>query len=193
MCVTSGARFTGKKIANRRYNRTENNFLMGFLEKDGNVTVTELARMMGVARSTFYYHHKNLPQAVRDYKVCVLSDYCQLIQKMFDKNTAMMKIFLGMLVFMMSHRRAFLVLVRVGVKDVFVEMVEMLRPKVEKFAKLPKDSEKIFNIYVYEVAGILKIWVEEGMPEEKMKIVLDDLMYLTNTINERLGFLEREH
>lgn len=188
MCV--GVRFTEKKITNHRYRNTEIGFLEEFLSKSGNTTVTEMARAMGVARSTFYYHHKKVVEMVKDYKIYILDDYRRMAQRMFEKNVTMTKVFSGMLIFMINHRQVFQILILVGKKDIFLEMVMVLRPKVERFARLSKKSEKIFSIYAYEVAGVLKIWVEEGMKEEEIKVVVDDLVFLTETINERLGKLK---
>ena len=191
--MANGVKITDKKPTSRRYDKTENCFLMEFLEKGGNVTVTEMARKLGVARSTFYYHHKKMVGMVRDYKEWVLDDYHQLIQEMSGKNATMTNLFLRILIFIKNHSMVFRVLVILETKDVLLEMVLVLKPEVERFARLSKGSSRLFEIYAYEVAGILKIWVEEGMPEEKMKVVLDDLMILTSTINKRLGFLERKH
>ena len=189
MGVATGVRINDKKITNRRYGETENGFLREFLERGGNITVTELARQLGVARSTFYYHHKNLLQFIRDHRICIFEDYSRTVQEILDKKTTMRNLFLGILVFMMNHRQIFQILVRVGVRDVFVEMVVEVRPQIEKYAGLSYESERIFKVYAYEVAGVLRIWVENGLCEEDMDRVLKDLVYLTKTINERLGFL----
>ena len=189
MNVATGVRISDRKITNRRYGETENGFLKEFLERGGNVTVTELARQLGVARSTFYYHHKNLLQFIRDHRICIFEDYSRTVQEILDKKTTMKNLFLGILVFMMNHRQIFQILVRVGVRDVFVEMMLEVRPQIEKYAGLPCGAERIFKVYVYEMVGVLRIWVENGLREEEMDRVLKDLVYLTKTINERLGFL----
>ena len=189
MGVATGVKINDRKITSRRYGETENGFLKEFLERGGNVTVTELARQLGVARSTFYYHHKNLLQFIRDHRICIFEDYLRMVQEILDKGATMMNLFLGILVFMINHRQIFQILVRVGVKDVLVEMVVEVRPQIEKYAGLSCGAERIFKVYAYEVAGVLRIWVENGLCEEDMDRVLKDLMHLTKTINERLGFL----
>ena len=70
------------------------------------------------------------------------------------------------------------------------KMVLKTKKEIKNFCHLPENSEKMIKIYAKEVAGIIEEWGKEGFLEERIEEVLKDIMYLTETMRQRLKPLE---
>ena len=66
-------------------------------------------------------------------------------------------------------------------------MILRLRSKLKSTCCLPKNSEKMLRVYAKEVAGVIEEWGKDGFKEGELEAVLGKIMYLTETMRQRLG------
>ena len=66
-------------------------------------------------------------------------------------------------------------------------MIGEIKMKVISYARLPKNSEKIFRVYISEVVGLVEEWGREGFLEVEIEKLLSEIMYLTDTMRSRLA------
>lgn len=59
---------TEKRLNDKRFKKTEEAILGAFFDKNGYITVMEIAKKVGVTRSTIYGHHRVMREIVKDYK-----------------------------------------------------------------------------------------------------------------------------
>lgn len=181
---------TEKRMNNRRFRKTEDAIVRAFFDCGACAGMSEVARRAGMARSTVYYHHSAVREILPDYKRYIIRDYTRMIGKMLRKKQMRMKqVFLTILAFMARNRGIFMLFAKVHDTEVMREMMGRLRGKVESFARLPRNSDKIFQVYRGEVVAVLERWGEDGYKDGKMTEVLGDMMYLTETARVRLGRL----
>lgn len=185
---------TERRMNNRRFRKTEDAIMRAFFECGQYAEAEKIARRAGVARTTVYYHHRAVKEILPDYKRYLLRSYTRTINKILKKKQARMKqIFLTLLAFMMRNRGIFMILAKAHDREVMRTMIERLRGKIESFARLPKNSEKMFRVYRGEMTSLLENWGERGYHEREITGVLGDMMYLTETMRMRLGSLSRSN
>lgn len=178
---------TTKRLNNKRFRKTEDAIVEAFFKCDSYASVEQIARRAGIYRSTVYYHHSAKNGIVLDYERYILYSYNKVIGRMLRaKQSHLSDIYFRTLLFIIANRHIFLLLAEAHDTRVIHEMIDHLRGKIERSARLPKNSEKIFRVYRSEVVAILEKWGEDGYPESEMTQVLDDIMYLTRTIRTRL-------
>lgn len=184
---------TEKRLNNKRFRKTEEAILKAFFEGDNYISLGKMARRAGVARSTVYNHHRAVKEIVPDYKRYVLRSYARAINPLTRrKQTRMRSIFLRVLAFIAAHRSIFLVFARLGDTEVMLAMIDRLREKVRTHARVPRQRfERMFRVYRGEVMAILDEWAENEFAEEEMDWVLKELLYLTDTVGERLDKIGR--
>ena len=61
------------------------------------------------------------------------------------------------------------------------------KAKIVNYARLPKNSEKIFRIYVSEVVELVWEWGKRGFCEAEIEELVTEMMFLTDTMRTRLG------
>ena len=178
---------TEKRMANKRFRRTEDAILRVFFEEVNYVSVDEMAKKIGVSRSTIYYHHRAVREIIPDYEVFLLRRYRRKIRKVMRRKGVHMKtVYINMLLFIIRHREGFTVMMRNGNREILEKMVLEVTPKTGWHGGLPKNTEKVLRIYVCEVTEVLWLWGEDGFLEDGIKQVLRDVVYLTNTARQRL-------
>ena len=183
---------TEKRLRNRRFRKTEEAILRVFFEEDVYIGVEEMAKRVGVARTTIYNHHKAVREIVMDYKKYILRKYDRALKKqMTKKKLKTNEIYMQMLLFIIRNKTIFRIILRDGGQKIFAEMVMKNRAALMRRMGLPINYEKVFLIYVGEVVALLEKWAKEGFEEAGIEIVVKDLIYLTETARSRLTMLEQ--
>ncbi len=178
---------TKKRLNNKKFFRTEDAILKVILREKDYMGLGTMAKKVGVARSTVYYHHRAIKEIVPDYKVYILMEYKRMMRKALKNNDIRIKqVYLKMLTFIMINRRLFMVFDKMGDKSEMSKMVDELRTKIEEVTGLPHSSEKVFVVLRGELLAILEKWGESEYDEMMIEEVLGDLSYLTNTARNRL-------
>lgn len=183
---------TEKRLNNKRFRKTEKAILEAFFECGEGAKTEKMAYRAGVTRTTVYYHHAAVREIMPDYKRYIIRKHGRTMRPILEESQMRLRnIYLMNLTFIVAHRRIFLIFMRVRDREVMWEMVNRLRERIERFARLPKNSEEIFRVYRGEVVELLEGWGERGFGEEEMSDMLDKVMYLTETMRERLKPLMR--
>lgn len=181
---------TEKRMANKRFRKTEEAILRVFFEGDYYICVREVAKKVGVARSTIYIHHRAVREILPDYEKYILRKYGRIFRRMMrNKNVRLKNLYLKMLLFIMQEKKIFGMLIKNGRRMALEEMILKMKEKIISHAKLPKNSEKMFKIYISEVMGLVAEWEKSNFAEAKVEELLGDMMYLADTMRNRLGRL----
>lgn len=183
------ARLTEKKLEDYRFRRNEEAIFEAFFVKnaDDKSGVSKVVRAIGVSRATFYRHHGAVSEIVEDYERYILRQYDRLVEEMRGKSDlGLRQRYYRMLVFILQNRRIFQVLLERRNLKVIIEMVYMLRNEIEAEAKLLSKSKRIFRVYVGEMVGLISDWGLEGFKGSEMVKLLNNIMYLTETMRKRL-------
>ena len=154
---------TDKRLNNRRFYRTEEAILKAFF---GNtyLSVREVTRQVGIARSTFYHHHQSTAK--------ILADYQRYIKYKYKRKTKKM-----------------LVSQKVPERSILKNMIAKMQPRLVDIMHLPKNSKKIFLVYEGEVTSLIDAWCRNGMREDEINRLLDEIIFLTETARVRLKIL----
>ncbi|MBQ3348302.1 TetR family transcriptional regulator [Candidatus Saccharibacteria bacterium] len=178
---------TEKRMRDKRFKRTEEAILRVFFEEDNYISIEEIAKKVGVARSTFYHHHRAIREIIPDYERFLLRRYRRRVRRLLKKDNVRMKIlYFEMLTFMARHREALGTLERDNRREVIAKMIQELAPKMDRLGSANDAHGKIMRVYQSEVVEIVRMWGEEGFSNEKIEVVLKDIMYLTETARVRL-------
>lgn len=176
------------KTKNKRYQKTEEAILDVLARSKELPTVGVLVRKARISRSTLYRHHRTVTGIVPDYEREVLIKYRGTMQRLFhQKNTQVRKICLRTLIFVMANRRIFEILLKYDGGAVIERMVLKSKKKLQSTYHLPKNPDKMLKVYTKEVVGIIEDWGRRGFCEDGMDMTLVKIMYLTDTMRQRLG------
>ena len=66
----------------KRYQKTEEQILRLFFEYGDSISVENMAKIIGVNRSTIYRHHRSMRKIIDDYIQVLINKY----ENRFDKN-----------------------------------------------------------------------------------------------------------
>ena len=147
-----------------------------------------LVRKARISRATLYRHHKTVTEIIPNYKREILIKYGDMMRGIsHQKNTQVRKICLRTLIFVMANRRIFKILLRYDGGAVIEKMVLKSKNKLQSTYHLPKNPDKMLKVYTKEVAGIIEEWGRREFCEDGMNVTLDKIMYLTDTMRQRLG------
>ena len=91
-----------------------------------------------------------------------------------------------MLIFILKNKNVFKMVVGRGGVRVLEKMIKKIEVIIMTEYALPKNCEKLLNIYRKEVVGVIERWIKSGFLEDEL-MVLSDIMYLTKTMRSRLG------
>lgn len=181
---------TEKRMADKRFRKTEEAILKVFFEDGYYMCAKEVAERAGVSRATVYNHHRVIREILQDYEKYILRKYRRMIRKVTkDKGTRLVRIYLRVLLFMVKEKKIFGMLIKNGRRTVLETMLFEIKTRIVNYAGLPKNSEKMFKIYVNEVTGLMVEWGRSGFMETEIENLLKDIMYLTDTLRSRLGRL----
>lgn len=182
---------TDKRLADKRFRRTEEAILQAFFALDSDMGVAKIAREAGVARSTVYTHHHAAKEIIPDYEKYILKKYRKLVKKMVAVNNYRFEtMIVRMLIFVATDKRIFSIILRGSERRVFEAMVDELKLEIISVMRVPKKDEKIFAIYKSEVVVIIGEWCKKGFNLEDIDKTAQNIIYLTNTARMRLGVLK---
>lgn len=186
------AGITEKRLKNRRFRRNEDAILRVFFEENPYISLKQMAKKAGVARSTVYRHHGAVREIVPDYEKYVMMRYRRTVRKMIRKKLPLKQIYFQILLFILANRQVFILLLRNKDLTVLLWMVDELKLKIEKTVRLPRKADRVFEVYKREVVFLIEEWMKVGFDGKRVEGVLDDVMYLTETMKVRLGPLKGE-
>lgn len=176
------------KTRNRRYQNTEEAILDALMKTRELPNTGTLARRAHISRTTLYRHHKTVPGIIPDYEKEVLLRYEGVVRKLIRrKNTQVRTICLRTLFFIMAERRAFRILFKYGGGAVVERMILKLKNKLKYYCRLPTNPDRMFKLYTKEVVGVIEEWGTHDFREDEIEKVLGKLLYLTETMRQRLG------
>lgn len=178
--------FTSKRMCHQRYRKTEEAILKVFFQNNQS-TMKGIARKAGIGRATIYLHHHAIKDILPDYENYLLSEYQKFIHKKLRiKNIELKTLYFNTLIFISRNQRFFKIFIRFNRREIFFRILMILKSKIESFARLPKNSEKIFKIYTSEISEILFEWGKKGFPDTELEKILSDIIYLTKTSRHHL-------
>lgn len=182
----------GDGLKDKRYRRTEEAIIEVLLKSREMPSTRELTRKARISRSTLYRHHRAMPAIIPDYEKEILRRYRRIIRKLSRQRSIELKrVYLRTLFFIMRYKRVFRILFQHEGGRVVEKMVMELQGKIMVACSLPKNSEMTIRIYAKEVTGVVEEWGEGKFAEEEITRVLGDIMYLTETMRQRLGVLRK--
>ena len=182
---------TDKRLADKRFRRTEEAILQAFFESRDHIGVVGIAKKAGVARSTVYGHHRTAREIVPDYERYILRKFRETVKKMdLKRGVKIETVFTRTLVFIVANKRYFSIVLKGGDKAVFGKMVDELKELLVDAMKVSKKQREVFAIYGSEIAVIMSEWCVQGFCYEEIGRQVDNMAYLTRTARMRLGALE---
>lgn len=177
---------TEKRLKNRRFKRTEEKILEAYFE--GECTLCGLAKRIGVARTTVYFHHHRIASIPVDYQHYILYIYKKALTRIEKSSDLKIEsVFEITLFFILQNKELFQVALRTGDTLVYRKMMIMLRPLIIEAIRLPKNSKRMFNVYAVSVAELLDEWGKSGFKEAEMKELLKNILFLTKTFRTSLA------
>jgi len=175
-------------MQNKRYRKTEEAILEVLLGAKEMPSAGELTKKARISRTTLYRHHRAIPGIIPDYEKEILKRYRRTVRKILkQRDIKLRNVYLRTLFFVLRYKRVFEILFRYEGGRVVERMVMEIRGKIGGVCRLPKNSEKMMRIYAKEVTGVVEEWGEKGFLEGEIDRVLEDIMYLTETMRGRLG------
>ena len=181
---TSG--LTEKRMSNKRFRKTEQAIFIAYYTLRDYPTARKLAKRAHISRATLYRHHSGVYAIPIDYEKYLLATYKKAIGGLLRKNAGIKTVFLRTLVFISNNRMVFIVLFRDGHSNAVKKMIEFLKGRVLEEWHLGGDVDKIYNVYQYEVLGVIEVWSKQKFATKQLDSILSDILYLTNTARRNL-------
>ena len=151
-----------------RYKKTEEKLLSVFFDVRYD-TMGQIAKRVGVARSTIYTHHHSVMKILPDWEAYILKEYRLFLRR---------RDYFEMLIFILNYQKFFEIFLKFGDRKIVIKMIFIMRG-----AKKP---EKILKIVAGEISEIIFEWGEKGFPKGEIDKVLADVTYLSKTAKDRL-------
>ena len=171
-----------EKYRERRFREKEILIFNTCFDTKNEVGVKDFSHKTGIAKSTFYRHHQTIHAVQTDYENFILYEFSRYLKDF--KQYHLKETYRRMLCFILIHQRLFKVFPKKQNSDIFRQMVLKLKSKILSNRQM---HNLTFQIYVSEVAEILKDWAKRGCQEKEMEKVLRRIMFLTDTARLRLG------
>ena len=178
---------TEKRLADKRFKRTEEKILRLFFEDEKCLEMKTLAKKVGVTRSTVYRHHRAARNIVLDYENFVLRLFIRMVKR--NSRLPVRLLFLKTLYFVMNKEEIFRILMKYCEERVFYKMIIGIDSQMLKKMKLPRNAYLVYVVYASEVARLMYEWGKNGFLESEIEVVLDRIMFLTMTARVRLKIL----
>ena len=184
----SRCNLTEKNMANKKFRKRELAISAAYFTFEDQRTSKAIAKRAGVSRSTLFRHHgsiQNIPQNYEDY---LLSIFIDRINHLSDRqnNLPLKTTYFHTLIFISNHKKEFKGLFNDGHKDIIKKMLDVLKPIIASNLYYLGSADKIYNIYENEVLGVIETWDEHNYSITKLKRVLNDILYLTETAPKHL-------
>ncbi len=177
---------TDKKLKDKRFRINERAIIKAFFSNKKILGARVIARRAKISRSTLYRHHKTVYEIIPDYEKYILDKYYRLIGKLIKKRDVDTKtLYIYMLIFMMKNKEIFKMVLSRGNMKTIEKMIKKIESRVAIEYRLPKNCEKMLDVYRKEVLGIVEKWIKNDFTDDYTG-VLSDILYLTKTLRNRL-------
>lgn len=181
---------TEKRLANKRFKRTEGIILRAFFASSSDAGMIGIAKKAGVARSTVYIHHRAVREIIPDYERYVLKKYRKMVRRVLaTKNSKLETVFMRMLIFMTTNKRIFAIILRSN-NTIIEKMLDEIEIKIISSIQVSRNRECVFKIYRSEVVVLIDDWCKRNFNCEEIDKVVENIIYLTKTARMRLGVLK---
>ncbi|MBR2994507.1 TetR/AcrR family transcriptional regulator [Candidatus Saccharibacteria bacterium] len=179
-------KITDKKLANKRFMRTENSIIVAFLLAKGRISVSTIVKNVGISRPTFYRHHDTLNEIAPDYEDYIIKKFSQLIKPILRrKNKDLKMIYQKILVFLYYNKRIINFIYQYGDNRIIEKMIIQLKPYIISNYRL--SDENLFNIYNKEVTAIIERWIQDEYDIFSITRTVENVSNITKTAYSRLA------
>lgn len=176
---------TEKRLQNKRFKTTEESILLSCCNLKDSLSIVRLIRTARISRSTFYRHHQNLAHITSDYESYIYhKTEVSLTRLLKIKHLHLSTLYERLLNIISTNVNIFSFLLEFGNPDFLNRLILILEPKIFSITKL--NDEEALNIYVGEVASLIKSWRATGFDRTSIPALTAKIMYLTDTASARL-------
>ena len=184
---------TEKRMNDRRFRRVEEAILKVVINEDYYIGVGEMAKKIGVARSTVYNHHRAVREIIPDYERYLRSRYNRIINKILKRREMRIRdVMRHVIIFVLHNREVFMFLEKCGRRGIYGQMMTKMELELSRRLRLPNNYQKMYIVYRGEVMELMAEWVKNGVVEEEMNELLGDIVGLTDTMRIRLKGLLKD-
>lgn len=177
----------GKKFQNYRFRKTEEAIFNAFFADKKMPTPGVLARRAKISRSTLFRHYRTVYEIVPGYERRIYRKYTRMVGVILkNKRVKIKEIYLKILIFIVINKKDFKMILLRGNGAIFEKMIWRLEKRICGNYFLPKNSKQIFGIYVKEISGVIEEWGKRDFNKNEIEVILNKIMYLTDTIRSRL-------
>lgn len=178
---------TERKMKNRRFRQTEEIIFKTYFSLNEEIKMKELAKITGVSRVTLYRHHKTVNKILPDYEHYIYREFLKEVGRIgFEKRMNVRLYFYRMLSFILANKEVFKVFFVRERTEVIKKMIKKAQPMISLKYHMPKNAEMIFEVYNNEILGVIEGWNKEGLREKDIAMILEDILYLTDSARHRL-------
>ena len=177
---------TEKRLKNKKFRKTEEVISEIVFSSKSILSARVIIKRAKISRATFYRHHKTVYSIIPDYEEYILNKYNKLMQGIIAKDNIKIKtIYYQMLIFIILNRKVLKGILGKENNRILEKMVEKIEPRIIKDYKLPKNSHMMIKVYQKEVVAVIENWIKTNLKDSEM-VILNDIMYLTDTMRTRL-------
>ena len=177
-------------MSNKRFKKTECAIFYVYCKLKDYPSAKKIAKLAHISRSTLYRHHRKVQSIPKDYEEYLLAVYKRRMRIFLKKPDIPLKILiLRTLIYISSNKEIFKVLLSESRSEVIKKMLDILEPKIAKKWLPYKNKDKIYKVYENEVIGIIEAWAKQNFSDKKLRSVLNDIIYLTDSAWRRLSVL----
>ena len=181
-------RLTDRKLRDARFRKNEEALLEVIFEEGGmKLSIGEIAKRIGVSRTTVHRHHRAMHEIEEDYERYILGKYIKLVKEIKARgNVELRRLYYEMVIFILQNKKIFDMFIKRKNLRVVGEMIGILKFEVQ----LPSNSERVFRVYAGEVVGLIMDWGLEGFKETEIVGLLNNIVYTTDMVRKRFSLIE---
>lgn len=145
---------------------------------------SRLAQHSKISLATFYRHYKTVDDIFISYYQKIATKFTNMLRRRGKGNAK--HIIRLTLIFIYKHQEIFIISFNRGDPRLMRQILNQLRPKIEKSYNWPEESDKLFDICFYELYGLLYKWCQHAFSEQEINNLLKDISYLLKSARDRL-------
>ena len=172
-----------EKLGDLRFRRIEVRIFEAVFVK-GLSSASEIARDVGVARSTVFRHHQDIREIRKDYSEYIIyrfrAEVC--VEESSGEFRKAMFLALG---FMIRYRKVFEVMFQDGAEELANVIMSELRGKACGKYKFLND-DLAFSVFCWGVYVIFREWIRRGRMENEIGLVYNEIEGLMRSL--KCGF-----